>query len=72
MHRTAGPGAAHCGYYTYLQGTSMASPHASGVAALIVSRFGKTDGTAVEGMAPAKVEQQLYRTAARTPARSRG
>ncbi|HET9346945.1 MAG TPA: S8 family serine peptidase [Candidatus Limnocylindrales bacterium] len=32
-----------CGYYTYLQGTSMASPHASGVAALAVSRFGVKD-----------------------------
>jgi subtilisin family serine protease len=32
-----------CGYYQYAQGTSMASPHAAGVAALAVSRFGTAD-----------------------------
>jgi lantibiotic leader peptide-processing serine protease len=32
-----------CYYYRYLQGTSMASPHAVGVAALIVSAFGESD-----------------------------
>jgi subtilisin family serine protease len=32
-----------CGYYTWLQGTSMASPHATGVAALIVSQYGHSD-----------------------------
>ncbi|WP_432870781.1 S8 family peptidase [Microbispora rosea] len=56
-----------CAYYQYLQGTSMASPRAAGVAALIVSRYGKHD-RAHGGltMDPDKVEAILKGTATRT------
>jgi subtilisin family serine protease len=54
-----------CGYYTYLQGTSMASPHTTGVAALIASRYGVHDRR--HGgltMNPDALEHQLLRSAA--------
>ena len=38
------------GGYALAQGTSMASPHAAGVAALIVSQFGRLPPGAVEAM----------------------
>jgi subtilisin family serine protease len=53
-----------CAYYQLIQGTSMASPHAVGVAALIVSRFGTAD--AEHGgltMDPAAVRERLRATA---------
>jgi len=56
---------ATCAYYQLIQGTSMATPHAVGVAALIVSEYGKPDWRHRGGltMDPAKVEQILRKSA---------
>jgi subtilisin family serine protease len=48
-----------CAYYQYLQGTSMASPHAVGVAALILSKW--------DGIDPDGVEEILEDTATDHP-----
>jgi subtilisin family serine protease len=55
-----------CGYYAYLQGTSMASPHVTGVSALAVSRFGVKDPRHMGGLrlAPRKTEFILLEGAA--------
>ena len=62
-----------CAYYEYLQGTSMAAPHATGVAALAVAQYGRRDR--VNGgltLDPARVEQLLLGSAVDTacPAQS--
>jgi lantibiotic leader peptide-processing serine protease len=55
-----------CAYYQYLQGTSMASPHAAGVAALIIEAHGTPDGQGGFSLAPATVYQILTNTATDT------
>ncbi|HEY3263594.1 MAG TPA: S8 family serine peptidase [Actinomycetota bacterium] len=56
------PSPSTCGVYVYLQGTSMASPHAVGVAALIIAAIGSGTG-ADFGADPDEVEAMLRSTA---------
>ena len=68
---TPAPGTSACGYYAWLQGTSMASPHATGVAALAVGAHGK-QGRSGFGMTPDAVAPAAGRRRPTTPARPAG
>jgi subtilisin family serine protease len=56
---TGGP----CATYAYLQGTSMAVPHVSGLAALVISRYGDLQSPQNGKMRPSQVEQIINRSA---------
>jgi subtilisin family serine protease len=55
--------AAGVAYYRYMAGTSVAAAHVSGVAALIISRFGDADTPENGKLRPGQVETLLEQTA---------
>jgi subtilisin family serine protease len=68
VQKVCGSDPSACGYYAYLQGTSMAAPHVTGVAALVVSQHGVPDPRHPGGltMDPDAVERALTGSAHET------
>ena len=56
-----------CWYFTFIQGTSMASPHVTGVVALIIQAHGTPDGSGGFDLDPDTVYELLTSTATDTP-----
>ena len=69
FEQCTGPsGAPPCFLYGYVQGTSMATPNAAGVAALIISQYGDFSGGSNKAhMSPTTVEQYLQVSANNQP-----
>ncbi|MDP9352391.1 MAG: S8 family serine peptidase [Chloroflexota bacterium] len=63
------PATGNCGVYAWVQGTSMATPNAAGVAALIISQYGdfETKSPQMGHMPPTEVESILQITANNQP-----
>ena len=61
-----GPGGP-CAYYSWIQGTSMATPNAAGVVALIISQYGEPRNDDPWYMSPTSVESVLQITANNQP-----
>jgi lantibiotic leader peptide-processing serine protease len=64
---TGPAGTPPCFLYGYVQGTSMATPNAAGVAALIISQYGDFSSSNKPHMSPNSVEQYLQQSANNQP-----